>query len=373
MQSQVQELLEGRGYGRVQTNVRAAEIYYKYIEGTYQVVLAIGEDEEQELTVPKLQHIIERTAMLFYHPKGQLPEAQAERPVCNVNILTFLYGWNVDRMHILCANVDNVWAYDRGSGHLIIYENQPGDYDGLREFLEELPGSSPAEQEREPQPLYESGAPYEPWSKRQKPTMNERLLQMKGTWKKCGVTVTLVLLNVLIYIVLEIIGSTDNTAFMLAHGALYPDSVFVKGEYWRLLTSMFLHFGLLHLLNNMVILSCAGSQLEESIGHMKFLFLYLLSGVGGSMLSLYEMLHTQSYAVAAGASGAIFGTIGGLLWVVLRHRGRDKTVSVKGLVFMIALCLYYGVSTAGVDNWAHVGGLVTGFVLGMLLTVDFHR
>lgn len=367
MQSQVQELLEGHGYGRIQTNVRETEIYYKYIEGTYQVVLAVQEDEALDLTVLKLQHIIERTSMLFYHPEGQLPEEQAERPVYNVNILTFLYGWNVDQMHILCANVDNVWAFDCGSGHLIIYENQPGDYDGLREAFEKFPSSSPQEQREEPQPQYE------PWPKRQKPTMDERMFQIKETWKKCGVTVALVLANVLTFLVLEIIGSTDNTAFMLAHGALYPDNVFLKGEYWRLFTSMFLHFGLLHLLNNMVILVCVGSQLEECIGHLKFLFLYLLAGVGGSVLSLYEMLHTQSYGVAAGASGAIFGAIGGLLWVVLRHRGRYKTVTTRGLVFMIAICLYYGVSTAGVDNWAHVGGLVSGFVLGMLLTVDFHR
>lgn len=365
MQSQVQELLEGHGYRRIQTNVPATEIYYKYIEGTYQVVLAIREDEVLDLTVPKLQHILERTSMLFYHPEGQLLRELKEHAVYNVNMLTFLYGWNVDQMHILCANVDNVWAFDRGSGHLIIYENQPGDYDGLRDAFEQLPSSSPMEAERDTE--------YDPWPKRSKPTREENLLQMRNTWKKCGVTVTLVLVNILTYIVLELIGSTDNTAFMLAHGALYPDNVLVKGEYWRLITAMFLHFGLLHLLNNMVMLSCVGSQLEESIGHIRFLFLYLLAGVGGSLLSLYEMIHTQSYAVAAGASGAIFGAIGGLLWVVLRHRGRNKEVSVKGLVFMIALCLYYGVSTAGVDNWAHVGGLVSGFVLGMLLSVDFRR
>ena len=79
------------------------------------------------------------------------------------------------------------------------------------------------------------------------------------------------------------------------------------------------------------------------------------------------MCHSNEYAVSAGASGAIFAVIGGLLWVVIRHKGKYESLTTRGMFFMIALCLYYGISTAGVDNWSHLGGLVIGFILSIIL------
>jgi rhomboid protease GluP len=79
------------------------------------------------------------------------------------------------------------------------------------------------------------------------------------------------------------------------------------------------------------------------------------------------MYYSGDYAVSAGASGAVFAVIGGLLWIVIRHRGHYETLTTRGLLFMIALCLYYGISTAGIDNWSHLGGLASGFVLCVIL------
>ena len=76
---------------------------------------------------------------------------------------------------------------------------------------------------------------------------------------------------------------------------------------------------------------------------------------------------TGEYAVSAGASGAVFGIIGALLYVVIRNKGQIGTISGRGLVFMVILSLYYGFTSSGVDNLAHIGGLIAGFVLGVLL------
>ena len=100
---------------------------------------------------------------------------------------------------------------------------------------------------------------------------------------------------------------------------------------------------------------------------MKYLLIYLLSGLGGSLLSMVYMLKTGDMAVSAGASGAIFGVIGALLYLVIRNKGRIGTLTTRGLVLMIALCLYYGFTATGVDNWCHIGGLVMGFLLAVLL------
>lgn len=155
--------------------------------------------------------------------------------------------------------------------------------------------------------------------------------------------------------------------FLLEHGAMYVPRVVEDGEYYRLFTSMFLHFGFEHLMNNMVTLVLIGWNLEIEIGKVKFLLIYIVSGLGGNVLSAWYEFRAADYAVSAGASGAIFGIIGALLYVALRNRGRIGEISGRGIVFMIIISLYYGFSSGNVDNMAHIGGLITGFLSGVLL------
>lgn len=186
--------------------------------------------------------------------------------------------------------------------------------------------------------------------------------------RKAYITIGLVIINVMVFLVLKLwswVGNLDYNVIMDMGGV---NSQYVQqGQYWRLLTAVFMHFDSEHILNNMLILACAGFILEDALGHIKYLVLYLLAGVGGSTLSYLQMLHSGEYAVAAGASGAIFGIIGALLWIVIRHKGRYETLTGGGLVFMIVISLYYGIKTGGVDNWGHVGGLAMGFILGIIL------
>lgn len=187
------------------------------------------------------------------------------------------------------------------------------------------------------------------------------------TFLENRITISLMIINVLVFLILELIGDTENADFMLSHGASYPDAIYEDKEYWRLFTSAFLHFGFDHLLNNMVILGCAGHFLEEALGARKYLALYLISAITSSFVSYESMLIRNEYAVSAGASGAIFAVIGGLLWVVIRHKGNYESLTTRGMLFMIVMCIYYGISTAGVDNYSHIGGLVSGFILSIIL------
>ena len=98
-----------------------------------------------------------------------------------------------------------------------------------------------------------------------------------------------------------------------------------------------------------------------------FLIIYLVSGIGGNLLSLYFGISAETYAVSAGASGAIFGLMGALLYVVIANRGRLGRLSGRGMLFMVILSLYFGFTSSGVDNWAHIGGLITGFVMAVIL------
>lgn len=141
----------------------------------------------------------------------------------------------------------------------------------------------------------------------------------------------------------------------------------MNGErYYTLITSMFLHFGFSHLMNNMVMLLVIGYSLESEIGKIRFLLIYLGSGLMGNLVSAWFDVSQGSYAVSAGASGAIFGIVGALLYVAIRNHGRVGEISTRGLVLMAGLSLYYGFTAQGVDNAAHIGGLISGFLLAVL-------
>ena len=193
-----------------------------------------------------------------------------------------------------------------------------------------------------------------------------RILYQEDGNRRAVVCIALIVINVLIWGILELTGDTFESNFILAHGGMYPPLLTENKEYYRLFTAMFLHFGPQHLANNMILLGAAGDKLEKTTGSVRFLLIYLGAGLLGSLFSFYGMLQTGDYAVSAGASGAVFGIIGALLWAAVYNRGKVEGLTVKGLLVMIALCLYYGITTTGVDNRAHIGGAIGGFILCIL-------
>ena len=187
--------------------------------------------------------------------------------------------------------------------------------------------------------------------------------------KKAYVNGLLIALNVLFFLYWEITGSSENVYFMYTKGAMSAPAVLEDGEYYRLLTAMFMHFGIRHIMNNMLVLFVLGDNLERALGHVKYLIFYLLCGIGSNWVSM--MAHsTDTMTVSAGASGAIFGVVGGLLYVVTANKGRLEDLSTRQLVIMIFFSLYLGYTSTGVDNTAHLSGLVIGIVLAIIL---YHR
>ena len=180
-------------------------------------------------------------------------------------------------------------------------------------------------------------------------------------------TIILIAVNVAVFFILSLFGDTEDAVFMMQHGAMYSDFVIQDHEYYRLFTCLFLHFGIEHLLNNMVILGALGWNLELQTGKIRFLLIYFGSGLFGNVVSLIFHGVVQEYTVSAGASGAIFGLMGALLWVVIANHGRLGRLSGRGMLVMVALSLYFGLSSSGVDNYAHIGGLVCGFLLALIL------
>ena len=130
---------------------------------------------------------------------------------------------------------------------------------------------------------------------------------------------------------------------------------------------MFLHFGIYHIANNMLVLFVLGQRLEPVVGKIKFILIYLLGGLGGNIFSFIMEMKSADYAVSAGASGAVFAVMGAMLYVVIRNHGRIQDISVRQMMIMAGFSLYFGFTSTGVDNAAHVGGMVCGFILAAVL------
>lgn len=160
-------------------------------------------------------------------------------------------------------------------------------------------------------------------------------------------------------------------AQLFAWGANSASAVVVDGQWWRLLTSAFLHAGLLHLALNMLGLWGAGRQVCRWLGNGPFLLVYLGAALAGSALSLHA---GAQHTISVGASGAVFGVLGALLVVVWRNRARLPLVLTRNLLLSQGLFVLYmlaqGFGRQGIDNAAHLGGLLAGAAMAALLVVQ---
>ena len=183
------------------------------------------------------------------------------------------------------------------------------------------------------------------------------------------VTYALIAVNVAVFLAMLFTSSSFPSLTnpqMLRWGADFGPLT-LNGQWWRMLTSCFLHFSFIHIGMNMFILYQAGVLTEKLFGNVRFLVLYVLAGLGGSVVSLFS----HPLSVSAGASGAVFGVYGGLLGFLLVQRGVVPTRISLGIgrsagVFLV-YNLVWGLSSPGTDIQAHGGGLVSGLILGCAL------
>ena len=184
-------------------------------------------------------------------------------------------------------------------------------------------------------------------------------------------TYALLAINIVVFALATLAGGTDDQQVLLDFGAMLGPLI-SDGEYWRLFTAMFLHSGFMHLGLNGVVLFIFGGMVERSYGHARFLLIYVLAGLSGSVASYLF----NSIAIGAGASGAIFGVIGALAAYFLVQRetfGKEAQNSLIAVAIIVVVQLFMGLAAPGIDNWAHLGGLVAGFILGLTLTPHYRR
>jgi membrane associated rhomboid family serine protease len=191
-------------------------------------------------------------------------------------------------------------------------------------------------------------------------------------------TRALLVINVIVFIAMVIYGyvtyglinGTEDSRVLTTFGAKV-NSLVATGEVWRLFTAMFLHIGVIHLLFNLYALNALGPLVESYFGHWRFIAIYLIGGLFGSLAS-----YAFSPAPSAGASGAIFALAGCLTVYFYMYRenfGARGRAILYNMLVVIGINLVFGLSQPGIDNWGHMGGLVGGILLTLGLLPRYRR
>ena len=183
-------------------------------------------------------------------------------------------------------------------------------------------------------------------------------------------TYILLIANAAMFGLATLMGGSENPQVLLRFGAQFGPLI-AAGEYWRLFTAMFMHSGVMHIALNGFGLLIFGSMVEQSFGHVRFFIIYILSGLAGGVSSYIF----NPVSIGVGASGAIFGVIGALAayFVVQRKTfGQAARNNLAGIGLLVAINIAIGLSTPGIDNWAHMGGLIAGFFLGLVLSPSYY-
>ena len=184
------------------------------------------------------------------------------------------------------------------------------------------------------------------------------------SYKQPIVTYIIMAVCIILFILMELSGGSTNSQILLKYGANL-DILVKNGEYYRLFTCIFLHIGIMHLICNMYSLYAIGREVESLFGKVKYIIIFILSGIFGSIMSIAFTHNT----ISAGASGAIFGLLGALLYFGINYRTYLGEAIKRTIIPIIVVNLIIGFFAEGIDLAAYIGGLVGGVLVSMMVGI----
>lgn len=332
MEESLKENLIRNGFDEIPSKKRQHKILFKFQEGAVVVVQLLSVSSNSSPKEEQYDAMRHQIYQMFY-----------QKGFHQIELLSVFITGQPDCVKNISKEMGTYWIIDKEDQRTIMYENQPIHFYGVETVIQDT--------------MIE---------------VEQRKIDIKKQLKyfflhKSVFNYTIIMINIIIFLVLEFVGDSENAEFMISKGAIFTPLILEQGQYYRLFTAMFLHFGIQHLLNNMLVLFFIGDYVERAIGKIKYIILYLCAGLAASSVSLLVDMKYNEYAVSAGASGAIFGTIGALLSIVILNKGRLEDMTTRQLLVLIGVSLYYGFTSTNVDNAAHIGGLVFGMILAVFL------
>lgn len=318
----------------------------------------------------------------YQNIKRQIETAFLSRGYQKVLVHAILCTKNTDAAMKICRNSESACIVDMLQFRLMLFEGQARDEFGIFRGLEQLISEygrsyftsqgvqNSTYQNRDYQDGFGTDYQYQ-GSQGQYQQGNGKFQKStsyqgkNGIFSRIGiVTIIIIAINAAVFFYTDLSG---NYKKIVSEGCIYWPLIRFHNEYYRLLTYQFLHANISHLANNMLILAIMGSTLERHVGKFKYLLIYFLSGIVAGIASMSYNMQKGLLSNSIGASGAVFGVIGAIALIVVVNKGRLETIGTRQIIIFIALSLYGGFTSQGVDNAAHVGGLLAGFFIAMLV------
>ncbi|MCM1537341.1 MAG: rhomboid family intramembrane serine protease [bacterium] len=383
MIEQLAGYMQSKGYQKMITNVPGLLFLFRQEMQSVNVVITMEYRAGGGLSPEQYRHI-----------KQQMREAFERRGVGELHAMALMITDEPETARVLCGEERFCWLIDKAAGKLIIYERQVVDFYGLKAMLEEFlvawtgdPCAAGADGFGAAW-TDDAGAPEAGARRTGRPDGNGAdaagangagvtETRRQGAFARTGqekqslgevlrrlpiMTILLVAVNCVVFLM-----CTWGGGVLYNKGELLGRALTEQGEYYRIVTSMFLHADTGHLFSNMLMLYALGSMLERHFKRVGYTLLYFLSGAGAAAASVWHQLQVGSLVGSIGASGAVYGLIGALLFLVIAGRGRFESVTLPRVLLCIAYSLYSGFMAENIDNAAHIGGFLCGFILTALL------
>ncbi|HKL98621.1 MAG TPA: rhomboid family intramembrane serine protease [Mobilitalea sp.] len=345
-------IIDGLDYQLVMREFKRAAIH----ASGFQLFYRTAANEEADIVI------------IFYAPSGDERTAEEYDQILSnikktfissgfgiINLLGIILTEVPLRARQFCLEQDAHWIIDLSERRLIIYENQPSDFLGLRNEIELL-----LENEQ-----YATSMSVDASEHKVDYGVETSEKPLKGGWITMFNT-AMVAINIIVFIIIHygIFGDTDP---LLEGGALNWKFIMEEGEGYRIVTSMFLHSDFGHLINNMIVLFFVGDNLERAAGRTKYLIIYFGSGIIAGLTSISYNMIKGNNVLSVGASGAIFGIVGAIAYIIAVNKGRLEDINARQIILFTLFSLYGGIMSVNTDNAAHVGGFLGGVVLALLL------
>ncbi|NRN76600.1 rhomboid family intramembrane serine protease [Lactobacillus helveticus] len=190
-------------------------------------------------------------------------------------------------------------------------------------------------------------------------------MKQKINFSQSFVTLGILIVLLIVFLIEVFLGGSENINVLMKMGAMNNYAVVAGHQWWRLFAAQFLHIGVMHLVSNAIIIYYMGQYMEPIMGHVRFLVTYLLAGIGGNLFSL---AFSSDRGLSAGASTALFGLFGAMVAIGLRNLHNLMISFLGRQALVLALInLALDIFVPGIDIWGHIGGLITGFLLAIIL------
>ena len=402
-------------YRKLETNSEDIALFYQSNDTKAYIVTLFSLYSGDEINIERYERLIQQINSMFDNMN------QKEN-----QLLSIILTANPYKVRGLCLDTDCHWVIDLNENRLLIYENQQSEFNGIKNELEMVlyeagmgvnNTSQNNEMNIEPEPD-KTGNTDSNWTRGPGNTdsnwtrdydntnydWSEGYENVDSNWtrgtenadsnwngthgqfnpgsvvhghtKRPGwvtfINTSIIMINILVFIFIQQTSIFGETEKAMTGGALSWYGVVKEGEYYRVFTSMFLHSDFSHLANNMLVLFFVGDNLERAAGKARYILIYFGSGIIAGISSIvYNMRNDDIYiyTLSVGASGAIFGIVGAMVYILIINKGHLEDISIIQIVLFAAFSLYGGFTSVNVDNAGHIGG----FVAGLILAIVFYR